>query len=148
MTIIWLASIANAQSMDNLRLAYHDATESEENAEAFYEYVKDVNKDSDAVLLAYKGAGETLLARYMRLTERSGHINDAVKWIEEAVQKSPQNAEIRLIRLSVQEHLPRFLGYHKNIDEDREFVENALPAIKDEGLKKMINGYFDKFAKK
>ncbi len=144
---LMLVSSLNAQSLDRLRLAYHDATESEENANSFYDQVKQVNKSSNPVLLAYRGAGETLLARYMRLTARKGQISEGIAWIEEAVEKEPQNIEIRLIRLSVQEHLPRFLGYHQQIEEDRKFIENQLSNVKDEGLKKMINGYFEKFAK-
>jgi len=135
-----------AQDLTNLRLLYKDATQSKEKAEAFYAPLHSVTQTDKPVLVAYKGAGLTLLARYEKLAERGPKVKEAVHWIEQAVSDAPENVEIRLIRLSVQEHLPRFLKYHQNIEEDREVVQQALPSVKDESLKAMIQGYFEEFS--
>lgn len=140
--------LTNAQELNPIRLLYKDATKSKEQALAFYEPIKGVAKTDKPVMVAYKGAGLILLARYEKLSARRPKVKEAVQWIEQAVADAPNNAEIRLIRLSVQEHLPKFLKYNQHIDEDRQFVQQALPAIKDEGLKAMINGYFDEFSRK
>src|SRR5690606_2776110 len=107
-----------------------------------------VTKNDEPVLAAYKGAGLMLLARYEKLAARGPKVKEAVPWIEQAIANEPNNAEIRLIRLSVQEHLPKFLKYHQNIEDDRQFIRQALPSLEDQGLKAMINGYFDEFSKK
>jgi|SRR5690606_849556 len=142
----WITS--SAQDLAAIRLLYKDATRSKEQAEAFNVPLKNVTQTDEPVLVAYKGAGMMLLARYEKLTERGPKVKEAVNWIEQAVAADPENAEIRLVRLSVQEHLPRFLKYHEHIEEDRKFVQQQLPSIKDESLVAMINGYFEEFSKK
>ena len=137
-----------AQDLESIRLLYKDATKSKEQAEAFYEPVKEVTRADKPVLVGYKGAGLMLLARYEKLANRGPRVKEAVQWIEQAVSADPENAEIRLIRLSVQEHLPRFLKYHQHIEEDRQFIQQALPSITDESLAAMINGYFEEFSTK
>ncbi|SEL68854.1 hypothetical protein [Parapedobacter koreensis] len=142
------AVLVRAQDLTNIRLLYKDATRSEEQAQAFYEPLKAVSKSAKPVLVAYKGSGLMLLARYEKLSERRAKVKEAAQWIEQAVAAEPNNPEIRLIRLSVQEHLPKFLRYNQDIEDDRKFVQQALPSLEDEGLKAMINGYFDEFSKK
>src|SRR5690606_18297095 len=90
--------VAGAQDLDTLRLLYRDATQSKELAQAFYEPLAGVTKNDRPVLVAYKGAGLMLLARYEKLTERGPKVKEAVQWIEQAVADDPDNAEIRLIR--------------------------------------------------
>lgn len=139
-------AMVSAQNLDKLRLLYRDATQSEELAQAFYEPLAGVTKSDRPVFVAYKGAGLMLLARYEKLTERGPKVKEAVQWIEQAVADDPTNVEIRLIRLSVQEHLPKFLKYNANIEDDRQFVQQALPNVEDAGLKAMIDGYFKTFS--
>lgn len=146
--VLLLGSISLFAQSTTIRKAYREATKSEDKASAFYNLVDDVSQTDKAVMVAYKGAGKMLLARYAPLTKRKPKIKDAVEWIEKAVKADSDNAEIRLIRLSVQENLPKFLGYNDNIDEDKKFVKDALPNIKDKELTEMINGYFAEFSKK
>lgn len=146
LTVLSCAVLVCAQDLDTLRLLYRDATKSEEQAMAFYEPLAAVTKNDPPVLVAYKGAGLMLLARYEKLAARGPKVKEAVPWIEQAVADEPDNAEIRLIRLSVQEHLPKFLKYNQHIEDDRQFIRQALPSLDDAGLKAMINGYFDSFS--
>src|SRR5690606_20328848 len=102
LTVHWCAVLLYAHDLDTLRLLYRDATKSEEQAMAFYEPLAAVTKNDQPVLVAYKGAGLMLLARYEKLAARGPKVKEAVPWIEQAVADEPDNAEIRLIRLSVQ----------------------------------------------
>lgn len=137
---------AHTQSLDELRLLYRDATASEKAANNFYDHVQHVEQTDKPVMVAYKGAGLMLLARYARLSERGNKVREAAVWIEDAVEREPHNAEIRLIRLSVQEHLPKIVRYNQHIDDDRIFVKSALPGIEDEILRNMITSYFEEFS--
>lgn len=141
-------SLNTAAQNSEIRNSYHAATKSEENAGVFYNLVKDVTKSDKAEMIAYKGAAKALLARYEPLAKRKSKLKEGIEWVEDAVSKSPQNPEVRLVRLSIQESLPKFLNYHKNIEEDRSLIKKALPTIKDKGLVEMINGYFNEFSKK
>ena len=145
LVLISTAIVGRSQDLNTLRLLYRDATQSEEQAQDFYAPLADVTKSDKPVLVAYKGAALALLARYEKLAARGGKVKEAVTWIEQAVSDDPNNVEIRLIRLSVQEHLPKFLKYNGNIEDDQRFIQQALPSINDTGLTTMINGYFDTF---
>lgn len=145
LVLVSTAIAGRSQDLNTLRLLYRDATQSEEQAQAFYAPLAAVTQSDNPVLVAYKGAALALLARYEKLAARGAKVKEAVSWIEQAVSVEPNNAEIRLIRLSVQEHLPKFLKYNSNIEDDRQFIQQVLPTIKDAGLTAMINGYFDTF---
>lgn len=136
-----------AQSLDEIRLLYRDATESQAAAQAFYEKVKDFTQDSKPVLAAYKGAGLMLLARHTKLSERGAKVREAAAWIEDAVSRAPKQTEVRLIRLSVQEHLPKIVRYNQHIEEDRALVQAALATVDDDVLRAMITSYFEKYSK-
>ncbi|MBA5628789.1 hypothetical protein [Moheibacter lacus] len=131
-----------------LRKSYKEATKSEASAKAFYEKVKNVSdSDSNAALLAYKGAGKTLLARYEPLLDRKDKVKAGINLVEKAIQNEPDNVEARLVRLSIQENLPKMFKYNGEIESDKKFIQSKLNSIKDEDLVKMINGYFAEFSK-
>lgn len=143
---VW-AVPTSAQSLDEIRLLYRDATESQAASEAFYEKVKDFSQDSKPVFSAYKGAGLMLLARYTKLSERGTKVREAAAWIENAIARAPKQTELRLIRLSVQEHLPKIVRYNQHLEEDRAFIQDALPSVDDDVLHAMITHYFEKYSK-
>jgi hypothetical protein len=145
---LFLFGIQTFAQSTELRKAYREATKSEENANAFYQFVKNVSESDNPTLMAYKGAGKTLLARYAPLFDRKEKIKDGINWVENAVKKSPENVEIRLIRLSIQENLPKLFKYNDDIQSDKKFIKEAMLHIKDKELLEMINGYFEDFSKK
>ena len=53
-------------------------------------------------------------------------LKEGKEWVEEALNKEPENIEIRLVRLSLQEHLPKIVPYHKNIDEDKKVILDSF----------------------
>lgn len=144
----FLFGVSSYCQTSDIRKAYKNATESEKFAENFYTLVKDVTESSKPELMAYKGAGKTLLARYLPLGQRKEKVKEGVSWVEKAIKKDPKNLEVRLIRLSIQENLPKFFKYNTNIEEDKKYIKDQLPTLKDKELKEMVNGYFAKFSKK
>jgi len=145
-TVLFFSFQIFGQSAE-LRKSYKEATKSEETAKSFYERVKNVSDtDSNATMLAYKGAGKTLLARYEPLTKRKDKVKAGINLVEKAIQNDPDNVEARLIRLSIQENLPKMFKYNGEIESDKKFIQAKLPSIKDEDLVKMIKGYFAEFS--
>ncbi len=142
---LWVNPVAQTAEIRN---SYHAATKSETEANSFYNLVKNTKASDKPEMVAYKGAAKALLARYEPLAKRKQKLKEGIEWVESAVAKSPKSVEIRLIRLSIQENIPKFLKYNENIEEDRKFIKEALPSIKDAGLVEMINGYLKEFSKK
>lgn len=89
------------------------------------------------VHLAYLGGLQTIWANHVSNPfSKLSTFKKGKTTIEQAVKKDNTNAEIRLIRLSVQKNCPAFLGYNRNINEDQQFITkhkdeiNSLPLIK------------------
>ena len=145
---LWSLSLSVYGQTAEIRNSYHFATKSKADAESFYNLVKNINPSDKAEMVAYKGAAKALLARYEPLSKRKEKLKEGIQWVEDAVAKAPKNVEVRLIRLSIQENLPKFLKYDQNIEEDRKFIQESLPNIKDKGLVEMIKGYFSEYPQK
>lgn len=131
------------QSPENIRLAYLEGTKSKEKAKEFEEIIITSNNLDNAVKTAYIGASKVLNARYIKLTARKKVIDEGTELIEKAVQTNPNNPEIRLIRLTIQENLPKLLNYSSSIEEDKKIVLKALENSTDTSLKNMIKGYLE-----
>ena len=125
-----------AQSIEEIRKAYTTASESKEQKERFYQLMQGAAMDT-SVKEAYKGAS------LMMYSKQSGKLRTMLKegkaLIEGAIGKEPQNIELRMIRLSVQEHLPKVVP---NTEEDRKFIQDHL-AQQPQPLKKYIENYIN-----
>lgn len=110
------------QDLSSLRESYINASKSKESAEYFNNLVSK-NKSDKAIILAYKGAGMALKAKFTtNKKEKKDFFVEGVSKIENAVKKDPDNIEIRIIRLSIQENTPKILKYKSNIPEDKAII--------------------------
>lgn len=110
------------QNIAEIRDAYYEASKSKQNAEKFYNELSKYNKNN-SVILAYKGAALALKSKYtFNKKDKKDFFVSGVKLIENAVKEEPQNLEIRLVRLSIQENTPKFLKYKSNLEEDKKLI--------------------------
>jgi hypothetical protein len=114
------------QELSDVRRLFVEAPVNVVKSEAFYDFIGNYNRE-DKVLWAYKGAAITLKAKFAKtLKEKKRLFTEGVQWIENAVKSEPNNVEIRLIRLSIQENAPKILNYKKNIEEDKKLLLSNL----------------------
>ena len=127
------------QSVEEIRKVYTTASTTKEHTVQFYQLMQGAAMDT-SVKEAYKGAS------LMIYSKQSGKLRMMLKegkaLIEGAIGKEPQNIELRMIRLSVQEHLPKIVPYRANIEEDRKFIQDHL-AQQPQPLKKYIENYIN-----
>lgn len=124
--ILFSLFFLTTQELSDVREDYYSASKSKENAEKFYALLSKYNKDNK-VFLAYKGAATALKSKFT--TERKQKRDlfiEGVSMVENAVKSEPNNAEIRLIRLSIQENTPKILKYKANIEEDKKILLNTF----------------------
>lgn len=77
-------------------------------------------KSKDGLILGYLATLEALKAKHSwNPYSKLKHISQASKWMQEAVNADPENVEIRFMRFSMQHFTPSFLGYSKNLEEDK-----------------------------
>jgi hypothetical protein len=120
--ILSVAFIGNP-NLASIRKLYPAVTKSEDNAKDFTAKLASVSDNDDAVLVGYKAASIVLSSRYEKKTQsKKDHFKEGVKLLEATIKKEPNNVEIRMIRLSIQETVPPITGYKKNIKEDKKYI--------------------------
>ena len=140
--LFFIYFFVNAQDLQEIRTQYPKAFESEEMTEKLEGELIKMNTSSKAILQAYKGAITTLKAKFTRSKkDKKEFFKEGVALIENAVKADPENIEIRYLRLSVQENSPRFLGYHKNIEADKEFILKNYANTSSKELKDVIKDF-------
>ena len=125
--------------LETIRKEYTTAHSSKQNIENFNKLVSKTSSSIPAIA-GYKAAGEVMKAKFSKGKERRNYIYDGVKALEIAILKNPNDVELRLIRLSVQEHLPKFIKYNKNIAEDKALILKNY-SIQSPGLKNYIKNF-------
>ncbi len=70
-----------------------------------------------------------------------GYFKKGKRHLESAVSKAPENLEIRFLRYTCQVEMPHFLGYNKNITEDKKFILEHYKESKDVILVSQIKQY-------
>jgi len=133
---------AETPALPYLRSLFADATLDEISARQLIEITED--EMDIAVIKGYCGAGKILMARYyFNPYTKYSSFKKGVGLLEEAIQADPTNAELRFLRLSIQNNAPSFLGYHKQAKQDKLFLYDNITALKDEELKAIISDYLN-----
>lgn len=129
-----------AQDLASFRAKYSTATANQKNTESFIAFA-DKASSSNPAIVGYKAAAQFLKSKLnLEKGKRIEHIKAGVKSLENVIADNPKNAELRMIRLSIQENLPKVVGYGKNIKSDKDFL---LTNLKDQpaDLKKYIRNF-------
>lgn len=117
----FVSLVGTSQDLAEVRSQYSLAQGDMEITESLNEQLAGV--DSNKILSIYKGAVLTLMAKFEKKPgEKLKLFKEGKKLIESAIEADPANIEMRMIRLGVQEHAPKILGYHRDMDDDKEFI--------------------------
>jgi hypothetical protein len=128
--------------INSIRKEYQTVTQSKAKTLALYNKLTKITKKDNKTLVAYKGALTALVSKQQKgVKEKKEYFKNGVSLIEFAVKSAPNNIEIRLIRLSVQQNSPKFLKYNKSINDDKAFIFKNLKKVKAISLKKYIQNY-------
>lgn len=123
LSIILFISFSNIPEITDIRKLYSSVVISESNAKEFASKLDDITKEDNKTLVAYKGASIVALSRYKKVIgDKAKKFKEGAKMIEFALSSEPDNIEIRLIRLSIQEKAPKIVNYYKNKKEDKDFL--------------------------
>jgi hypothetical protein len=125
-----------------VRQLYKEADLSEQNAVILLHKLEIITKSDDKVLVAYKGAVTSIIAKYEKGVKlKKSAFKNGVTLVEYAVSSDSENIEIRFVRLSVQQNSPKFLNYNKEIEEDKKYILNNFDQISSIELKSYIGDY-------
>ncbi len=129
-------------NITSVRTAYKAAVKSKSEALVLYKKMQPITKKDKKVFIAYKGAATALISKQQKSIKKKKQLfKDGIALVEYALLKEPNNIEIRFIRLSIQQNIPKFLKYYKQIDTDKTFILKHLKKVKSADLKKYISTY-------
>lgn len=119
---LWVHFVSTPD-LSSIRKMYADVTKSEANAKEFSEKLSGISASDDKILVAYKAASILLDSKFKnRLKDKMDRFKEGAKLLEATIKNDPNNIEMRMIRLSIQENVPGITGYRKNIKEDKKFL--------------------------
>lgn len=120
--LIWINFVGNPD-LASIRKMYPNVTKSESNAKEFSEKLSGISNNDAEVLVAYKAASILLDSKFeKKLNDKIERFKEGAKLLESTIKSEPNNIEIRMIRLSIQENVPGITGYKKNIKEDKKYL--------------------------
>lgn len=128
-------------NLTEIRNLYSNVSDSKAKQQDFIEYMEK-SDTKKPVFQAYKGA--SLILQSKNITDRKSKKQffiQGAELIEDAVRKDSENIEIRLVRLSVQENIPKALKYSSNISEDVALIRKFMDTTKDSELKLYVERY-------
>ncbi|GAA4165331.1 hypothetical protein GCM10022217_37360 [Chryseobacterium ginsenosidimutans] len=108
--------------LESLRESYAKANLSNANTEAFIN-IAEKTSGSDAVIQGYKAAAQIMGAK-IATKNRKALVKTGATSLEAIIKSNPNNAELRVIRMSVQENIPKIVGYRGSLKDDKAFLLN------------------------
>ncbi|MBU2492498.1 MAG: hypothetical protein KJ571_07700 [Bacteroidetes bacterium] len=137
----------NLPVLEKIRFVYYEAVENENKIEELEKIIVN-NYSTDqtnypSIILAYWGAVDALKAKhaFWPFTKLS-LLNKSMELMGEALNKSPDDLEIRFMRFSILHFIPSILGYGEERDRDMEkiteLIENNNTGSLDPSIQKGI----------
>ncbi|MCJ8154452.1 hypothetical protein MKJ01_11830 [Chryseobacterium sp. SSA4.19] len=106
--------------LESLRNSYAKANVSNANTEAFISTAEKAS-GSDAVTQGYKAAAKIMEAKITK-NNRKALVKSGATSLESLIKSHPLDVELRIIRLSVQENIPKIVGYRGSLKEDKAYI--------------------------
>ena len=103
----------------------------EAKVKALHATLQSKDDSSQPLIVGYHGIVEAMLANWgWDPFARYRHFQNGKALLEDAILRDPANPELRCLRFLVQSNAPRFLGYHKNRQEDARAIVNSIEYAK------------------
>ena len=127
--LVTLGLELGAQTLSEVRNAFHQAVLDPKESRTFHDFLKEVD-EADPTLQAYKAVSEALLAQVVwNPFSKFSQVLKYNKLIEKAVIRDQQNIEIRFLRLAIEYNLPAFLGMSTHMEEDLGIIVSNMESV-------------------
>ncbi len=106
-------------------------------------YDKIVNSGfKTATITAYQAAAKALIAKYSwNPVSKFNSLKNVERLLADAVNRESDNLEIRFIRFYIENSIPYYLGYSKNMKEDCDILLSNIDQLSRLDLDKGISDY-------
>lgn len=98
--------------------------------------------NTQPIYQAYEAMGYFLIAKNaFNPFKKLSNYKKGRSILESAINKDPENVEMRFYRLAIQKQSPKALNYYQNIQADTNFLSSAIKDNTDSDLVKRIKKY-------
>lgn len=141
--LLWTSTVAAQDTLlMSVRQNVGEMFKTESVCQNLYQAFEKTNISGNNLLLGYHGAVLLGMARHdSNVFKKMGFFNDGKEKLEKSILVDPDNIELRFLRLTIQTHMPTFLGYSDNKENDKAFVLNHLEEAPSEEFKKRVRGF-------
>lgn len=137
-SMLILSATVKAQSLEDYRKNYISSKSDKSLCEAMINYLH--KEEKTPLYQAYLGAYQAMWANHVfSPISKLSTFNKGKKNIQAAVSKDTENIEIRILRYSVQNNAPGFLGFNKELKQDKIFIKNKKNDISNPYLIQLIS---------
>jgi hypothetical protein len=135
-------SIYSNETTINFRNYYYGVCLDETPIQEFNTYLALYKDSKDATVKGYQSVIWFLWADfYLNPIKKWKCFNIGKEKLDQLIESHADNPELRFLRLTIQDNVPKFLGYNGDIKEDKEFIHNNLSKILDKDLQERIRYY-------
>jgi hypothetical protein len=137
--LIAINSFFSVPDEKNLWKLYKQAAIEEQACDNMLSSLNSYNENNSPIYAGYKASALILKAKYaFNPVNKYSFFSKGTILLDKCILANKSNIELRFLRLSIQIKSPSFLGYNKNIKEDKELVVNDFD--------KMTNTEWKQFA--
>lgn len=131
-SLLFLTAFTDAEVIEKqqMRRWFMASIDSKDTANTFHDKMEGYDGENP-LKLGYKGASKAFMARYNWSPFKKMHyLEEGMNLVNGAIEKVPNDIELRFIRLSITYYLPGFLGYGSHIKEDKKAIMTRLKSEK------------------
>ena len=126
--------LSQGNTIQDIRHEFYKSTLDYKYASPLLEKLKGIETPS-ALELAYTGATEAILAKPgWNIFKKMGHLKRSRDCLDHAVALDFKDVEIRFLRLSIEYHLPGYLGLSPNITQDKQMILDSMDHFENKDL--------------
>ncbi|MBK0382777.1 hypothetical protein I5M32_07375 [Pedobacter sp. SD-b] len=117
---------AQASNLDQIREDYIASINDSDMADKLCNQLEEI-KNPSALIMAYLGSVQAIKAKHAwNPVSKMSYLKEGFGTINKAVAKDPNQLEVRFLRFSLQYYVPAFLGYSKNLINDKNKIISIL----------------------
>lgn len=124
-----------------VRQLYQNAEHNEKNCKQLLSLLSK-SQNRDPVFEGYEACATMMMANHVfNPIAKLKYFKRGKEMLEKAINRDPENCELRFLRFGVQTNIPSFLGYKSEIEKDKKFLIKHTFYLEDQYLKKWITSF-------
>jgi|SRR5690606_8129588 len=117
---------SEAYKVSELRTYYQKASKCADTGERFHKMMARY-EGNEPIIMGFKAVSEAVMAKHAwGPYNKLKHLRSSASLFKQAVERDPDNAELRFLRYTVEYYIPRYLNMSSHVEQDKKMVLNSI----------------------